>query len=399
MSSSALSSNRLARLHSVMAGYVDAGVAPGIVTLVHRRGETYVDTIGHVSTDHVVEVRRDTIFRVSSMTKPIVAVAAMMLVEEGILRLDDPVDELLPELAERRVLREPGSPIHDTVPSDRSLTLRDLLTFRMGLGVLVDPPGTYPIQEPLSDSRLAVGPPAPAAFAPPDEWLRILGGLPLMHQPGERWIYSTGSDVLGVLVARASGRDLETFLRQRLFEPLGMHDTAFSVPADKLDRLPTSYAVSFETGELSVYDEPRDGQWSRPPAFQSGAGGLVSTIDDYLAFALMMLNKGQAGKERILARPTVELMTTNQLTSEQMQTAGPILDPGFGWGFGIAVEVHRTNIASSPGRFGWDGGLGTSWYSDPSEDLVGILMTQSMATFATTALRDFWTLVYQSIDD
>jgi CubicO group peptidase (beta-lactamase class C family) len=269
----------------------------------------------------------------------------------------------------------------------------------MGLGILLDPPGTYPLQEPFSNPKLAQGPPAPEAFAPPDEWIEILGRLPLMHQPGQRWMYSTGSDVLGVLVARAAGRTLETFLRERLFEPLGMHDTGFSVPADKLDRLPTSYAMNFETGELYVYDEPRDGQWSRPPAFQSGAGGLVSTIDDYLAFGLMMLNRGRAGKERILARPTVELMTTNQLTPEQIQTAGPILDAPFGWGFGVAVGVTQTNIASTPGRFGWDGGLGTSWYSDPIEGLVGILMTQSMAIFAMPALADFWTMVYQSIDD
>jgi CubicO group peptidase (beta-lactamase class C family) len=166
------------------------------------------------------------------------------------------------------------------VPAHRPITLRDLLTFRRGFGIVMAPPGTYPIQKAMSEQLLGQGPPSPSTPPAPDEWIRRLGTLPLMHQPGEKWMYNTGSDVLGVLIARASGQALETFLRERIFEPLGMKDTSFSVPATKLDRLATSYWSNPQNGALELYDEAEGGQWSRPPAFPSGAGGLVSTIDE-----------------------------------------------------------------------------------------------------------------------
>ncbi len=222
-----------------------------------------------------------------------------------------------------------------------------------------------------------------------------------MHQPGERWMYNTGSDVLGVLIARASGQPLETFLRQRLFEPLGMKDTSFSVPEASLDRLATSYWTDPASGKLVAYDEAKGGQWSRPPALPSGAGGLVSTIDDYLAFGQMMLSQGKYGNERLLSRLSVELMTTDQLTPEQKAVSG--LFPGFfdslGWGFGVSVVTRRDDIASVPGRYGWDGGLGTSWYSDPREEMVIILMTQCAWASSSPPNVYFWTLAYQAIDD
>jgi CubicO group peptidase (beta-lactamase class C family) len=224
-----------------------------------------------------------------------------------------------------------------------------------------------------------------------------------MHQPGEKWLYNTGSDVLGVLIARAAGQPLETFLRERLFEPLAMKDTSFSMPAHKLERLATSYWTNYQTGLFEVYDEAEGGHWSRSPAFPSGGGGLVSTIDDYLAFGQMMLNHGKHGSGRILSRPSIETMTTDQLTPEQKAVSG--LVPGFigthGWGFGVSIVTRRDDVAGSVGRFGWDGGLGTSWYSDPREDLVTILMTQRAWTFPSppNVCRDFWTSAYQAIDD
>ena len=233
--------------------------------------------------------------------------------------------------------------------------------------------------------------------------MRRLGSLPLMHQPGERWMYNTGADVLGVLVARTSGQPFEVFLHKHLFEPLGMHDTAFSVPANQIGRLATSYVTTPGTGALEVCDEAVGGQWSSPPAFPSGAGGLVSTVDDFLAFGQMMLNKGSHGGERVLSRPAVELMTTDQLTPEQKAVSG--LVSGFfdshGWGFGMAVVTRRDDVASSVGKFGWDGGLGTSWWSDPAEQMVTILMTQCAWTSPEppNICRDFWTLAYQAIDD
>src|SRR5256712_3578325 len=245
-------------------------------------------------------MRRDTFFRIPWMTKPTLALATLMLVEEGSLALDEPADALLPELAHRQVLKRLDGPLDETVPAKRPITVRDLLTFRMGFGQMMVPPDAYPILLAASAQQIGMGPPSPSTMPAPDEWMRRLGRLPLMHQPGEQWMYNTGSDVLGVLIARASGQPLETFLRERLFEPLEMRDTSFSVPEASLDRLATSYWTDPTSGKLTVYDEPRGGQWSRPPAFPSGAGGLVSTIDDYLAFGQMMLSQGKHGGGRIL---------------------------------------------------------------------------------------------------
>jgi CubicO group peptidase (beta-lactamase class C family) len=394
MSNGGLSKARLDRMHDVIAGYVERGEIPGLVTLVSRCGETHVDAIG---------MARDTIFRISSMTKPITAAAAMILVEECKLRLDEPVDRLLPELAGRTVLKRLDGPLEDTVPAKRPITLRDLLTFRMGFGQMMARRDAYPILQAGHELQIGMGEPNPAAMPAPDEWMRRLGTLPLMHQPGEKWMYNTGSDVLGVLIARAAGQPFETFLRERLFEPLGMKDTAFSVPAEKLDRFPKSYWTNFKTGKVEIFDKAEGGQWSRPPAFPSGAGGLVSTIDDYLAFGQMMLNMGKHGGERILSRPTVETMTMDHLTPEQKAVSG--LVPGsfdsFGWGFGVSVVTKREAASGPFGRFGWDGGLGTSWHSDPREDMVTILMTQSAWTSPNppNVCLDFWTSAYQAIDD
>jgi CubicO group peptidase (beta-lactamase class C family) len=335
------------------------------------------------------------------MTKPIIAAATMILVEECRLRLDDAVDRWLPELADRKVLKRLDGPLDDTMPAKRPITVRDLLTFRMGFGQMIAPPDAYPILKAASEQQIGMGPPSPSSMPAPDEWMRRLGSLPLMYQPGERWIYNTGSDVLGVLIARVSGLPLETFLRERLFEPLGMKDTGFSVPEAALDRLATSYWPDPASKQLTVYDEAVGGQWSHSPAFPSGAGGLVSTIDDYLAFGQMMLSQGKHQNLRILSRPTVELMTTDQLTPEQKAISG--LFPGFfdsmGWGFGISVVTRRDDIAAVPGRYGWDGGLGTSWYSDPREEMVIVLMSQVAWASPSPPNAYFWTLAYQAIDD
>lgn len=401
MSTGGLSTARLGRMHDVMAGYIERGDVPGLVTLVSRRGETHVEMFGMQAVGGSDPMRRDTIFRISSMTKPIAAAAAMILVEECKLRLDDPVDRLLPELANRTVLKRLDGPLDDTVPANRPITLRDLLTLRMGLGHIMMPSNDYPIRKALNEQQLLLGPPKPQTLPAPDEWIRRVATLPLMHQPGEQWMYDLGLDVLGVLIARAAGQPLETFSRERIFAPLGMKDTAFSVPTAKLDRFATSYGANPETGALDVYDEARGGQWSRPPAFPSASGGLVSTIDDYLAFGQMMLNKGKLGSERVLSRSSVDLMTTDHLTPEQKAESRIFFGDNSGWGFGMSVVTRRDDLWVVPGRFGWDGGLGTSWASDPTEEMVAILLTQrAMNSPGAPALyRDFWTLAYQAIDD
>src|SRR2546428_1235931 len=251
MSAGGLSKTRLGRMHDVMAGYVERGEGPGIVTLVSRRGEVHVDAIG---TRAVAggPILRDTIFRIASLTKPIAAAATMILVEECKLRLDEPVDRLLPELANRKVLRRLDAKLDDTVPANRPITVRDLLTFPAGYGIVMAPPGTYPIQTAMSERLLGQGPPKPQTPPAPDEWIRRLGTLPLMHQPGQKWMYHTPAEELGVLIARASGQPLEAFLRERIFGPLGMRDTGVSVAATKIDRLATSYQVDPNTGALEL---------------------------------------------------------------------------------------------------------------------------------------------------
>jgi CubicO group peptidase (beta-lactamase class C family) len=390
--------SRAGRLHHALAAHVASGDMPGIVSLVSRRGETRVEVLGTQSFGGT-PMRRDTIFRIASMTKPITAAATLILVEECRLRLDDPVDAFLPELADRKVLKSLEGPVEDTVPARRSITTRDLLTFTFGMGAVMVFPPKYRIQKVAADAGLTPGPFQPTLT--PDEFMKRLGTLPLIYQPGERWLYHTGSDVLGVLIARASGLSFEAFLQDRLFGPLGMRDTGFHVPAAKLDRLASAYRMDPETKELGFFDDARDSRWAKPLAFPAGGSALVSTVDDYHAFYRMLLAKGCHGSERILSRPAVELMTSDQLTPEQKQGAELFFGPGASWGMGGAVVTRRTDLFTTPGRYGWDGGYGTSAYMDPAEDLVGVLMTQRMmdSPVAPKVFRDFWTSAYQAIDD
>jgi CubicO group peptidase (beta-lactamase class C family) len=388
-------------MRDVLGGYTERGEVPGLVALISRRGEVSVDAVGVRTAGSNEAIHRDTIFRIASMTKPITAAATMLLVEECKLRLDEPVDPILPELSGRRVLKQIDGPLDDTVPAHRPITVRDLLTFRMGFGLLFAPP-TFAIVKALGEQGLAPGPPRPSTSPPPDEWMRRLGSLPLMYQPGERWMYNTGSEVLSVLIARASGQTFDAFLRERLFEPLDMRDTDFSVPADKLDRFTTSYWTNPQTGAFDVFDPIDDSDWSRGPAFPSGAGGLVSTADDFLAFAQMLMDGGRHGSRRILSRPSVELMTTDQLTPEQKAKSG--FGPGFfdssGWGFGVGIITRRTDLASV-GSYGWNGGLGSLWGSDPREQMITILLTNRGLESPTPpgVFVDFQTSAYAAIGD
>jgi CubicO group peptidase (beta-lactamase class C family) len=393
-----LSQARLGRMHDIMASHVECGSMPGLVTLVSRHGEVHVDVIGRQAFGGE-PMRRDSIFRIASMTKPVTAAATMMLVEECKLRLDDPVDRWLPELAERKVLRAIDAALDDTVPARRPITLRDLLTFRFGLGMIVVFPDRYPIQKAIAEAGFAPGPVFPS-FAP-DELMRRYGTLPLIYQPGERWLYNSGTEILSVLIARAAGTTFAKFLHERIFTPLGMKDTDFSVPSAELDRLATCYGRDHATGELKVFDDPLTGKFAKPPVFENGSAGLVSTADDFNAFAQMMLNGGRLGSERILSRPSVELMTSDHLTSEQKQGSELFFGDNRGWGLGLSVFTRRDGLSSVPGRFGWDGGYGTSWYSDRKENLTGILLTQRMmdSPQPPAVMTDFWTSAYQAIDD
>jgi CubicO group peptidase (beta-lactamase class C family) len=363
-----------------MADRVARGELPGIVTLVAHGYDVQVDTIGVKAFGSDDPMRRDTIFRIASMTKPILAAATMMLVEDRKLALNEPVDRLLPELADRRVLRRVDGPLDDTVPARRPITLEDLLTFRMGHGMIFEPTfePPYPVITAASEMQLVMGPPDPRTPHGPDEWIERFGRLPLMFQPGERWQYNTGALVLSVLVARAAGQSLADFFQSRVFEPLGMKDTGFSLPAQKTGQLPSYYGTDFQTGEVRLRTLSAPDEWIRPPAFPSGAAGLLSTVDDYLAFARLLLAKGVHRGRRLLSEESVRLMTTNHLTQEQIAGAGPILG-GSGWGYCMAVSTEQDEVSPVAGRYGWNGGYGTVWFNDPHHDLVAIALTQTDA--------------------
>ncbi|MEV4619111.1 serine hydrolase domain-containing protein [Asanoa sp. NPDC049573] len=405
--SSGFSKAGLGRLSDVLNRHVDSGRIPGLVALVSRGDETHVETIGTMRHDGGAPMRRDTIFRMASTSKPVTMAAAMVLLDECRLRLDEPVEPWLPELADPRVLTRIDAALDDTVPARRPITVRDVLTSTFGLGMDMTSLGT-PIMGAIFEQGLT--PNLPEPMPEPDEWMRRLGTLPLMHQPGARWQYQLSNDLVGVLVARVTGQSFETFLRERVFGPLGMTDTGFHVPAEKIDRLPTLYAPDPRTGEFHVWDESAGGRWSQPPAFQGGGGGLVSTVDDYHAYFRMLLNHGVHDGERILSRPAVELMTTNRLDPEQQAARHAMAVDNVhisfgqgqqgGWGLGMAVRTYRSDYAPI-GQFGWDGGSGTATYADPVNQLTGILLTQVGASTPDQArvIQDFWTTLYQAIDD
>jgi CubicO group peptidase (beta-lactamase class C family) len=411
-----LSREGLARLHDSMAAHVAARRLPGLVTLVAGGDDVHIDTIGRPSFDGDAPLARDAIFRIASLTKPIVAVATMSLVEEGLLRLEDPIDELVPELANRRVLRAIDAELDDTVPANRPITLEDLLSYRSGFGTVMAPPGSYPIQRAETELGLQSigGPPWPPVAHDVDGWIGALGSLPLVSQPGEQWLYNTSGQVLGVLLARASGRDLASVLRERIFEPLGMVDTGFGVPSEALSRLTTFYVPDPGTGELSVLDDPAHSWWSTAPSFPDGSGWLVSTIDDYWSFVSMLLPRGApqgagsakggapqgAGSakggtgqgERILAPATVALMTADRLTTSQRDASRLFLGQHGGWGLGLAVPATGSSGQPLPCGFGWDGGSGTTWRSNPRSGVTGILFTQRQATSPVPPplVEEFW---------
>lgn len=402
MTADGLSSRRFARVRDLLQRDVDSGFAPGAVVVVARHGAVRVETVGTLAFDGPgsrTPMAADTICRLGSMTKPIVAACAMTLVEDCTLRLDDPVDALLPELADMRVLADPNGPLDDTVPAKRPITLRDLLTYTLGTGMTV---GVASPTAPISDALDALSSPPLGSASSPDEWIRRLGALPLIHQPGERWMYDLAANVTTVLVARATGTAFGETLRERICAPLGMTDTAFSVRTENIPRLSTAYGRDAATVGTVVVDGP-DGRWSRPPAFESGGGGLVSTAADWLAFASALHADGAHRGARVLSRPSVALMTTDHLTPAQKAVSG--FWPGYfddiGWGFGMAVRTRRTHLGPSVGSYGWPGYYGTVWYNDPAEDMAAICMIQRAhgGDQRLPMWLDFWTAVYQAIDD
>ncbi len=373
-------------LKDVLDDHLGRGQLPGAVALVDRGGRTEVESVGWSDVGGTSPMTRESIFRVASLTKPITAAAVMLLAEDGRLRLEDPVTRWLPELESPRVVRAPAGPVDDVVPAARGITVHDVLSSRAGYGFPAD--FSLPAVQ-LLFSELNQGPPQPQQVAAPEDWMAALARIPLLHQPGEAWLYNTCSDIQGVLVARAAGQPFPEFLAERLFAPLGMTDTGFHVPAAKRERL-TSYYRPGPDG-LELVDAP-DGEWSAPPAFPSGAGGLVSTVDDLLLFARMLLAGGEAADGRqLLSSESVRQMMTDHLTPAQ-RTAGSLFLEGQGWGYGGSVDVARVDPWNVPGRYGWIGGTGTGAHVMPGKKAVTILLSQVELTSpsAPPLMRDFW---------
>ena len=356
----------IARIRGASVQHVGAARVPGLVALVARGAQIHVEALGDLASGGP-PVARDSIFRIASITKPITAAATLAVIAEGLIGLDEPVDRLLPELAGRRVLRQMDGPLDETVAARRAITTRDLLTFTFGFGMVTEmfmSATPWPIVAAAEELNLAtLGPPNPDVQPDPDTWIANLGTLPLLAQPGERWLYNTSASVLGVLLARVTGEPFADVLRTRVCEPLGMHDTGFWTP--ETERLATAYRPT--PNGLLVWDEP-DGSWSRPPALCDGAAGLVSTVDDLLAFARMLVGGGAP----VLSPDAARAMSTDQLTAAQ-KAYGGLGDDFFArrsWGFGQAVL--------DSGAFGWNGGFGSSWLVDPASDLTVIILTQRM---------------------
>jgi len=363
-----MSSARLDRIGAAMDKYIDAKLVPGTVTLVARRGKViHFEARGYRDVERKEPMTTDTIFRTASMTKPITSVAALILWQEGNFELEDSVDRWLPELSNRRLLRDPTDPLDTSVPTTRPIRVIDLLTHRSGIVTPRNEAG--PLREALTkaDANNAVG---------YDTWIEWIGALPLAHEPGSTFNYGNSVDVLGIFVERVSGMRFPDFLRDRIFEPLGMHDTDFLIPPEKRSRAARLQSL----GRVPAAWIPSD---SEVPGFPSGAGGLYSTVDDYLKFARMLLGGGKLGEVRVLAPETVAAMTTNRLTPEQRKRL-PFGGPegywdGQGFGLGVAIKDVADVVTpelgiASVGTYGWPGVFGTWWSNDPQEDMVLIFM-------------------------
>lgn len=369
--------------------HVDAGHIPGAVAAVVEAGRATVLPVGR-SAFGGPPIRPDALFRIASLTKPIVAAATLVLVEDGVLRLDAPIRSWIPELARPRVLARPDSELDDTVPAASPVLVRHLLTMTAGIGTLLGFPGRTPHQRAFTAAGLDPGPDPPQL--PPDEWLARLGSVPLLHQPGEGFLYHTAFDVLGVLLARAHGGTLGDLLSERVLEPLAMNDTGFWANDVQAERLPTLYVTAADGMRLSAYDEPASSRWRGSPALESGGGGLLSTVGDYLTFCRMLAREG----ENLLSPESIRAMTTDALTPGQREAARLFLGTASSWGLGVEINQRKVAPWMTPGRFGWGGGTGTAAYVDPALGRIGILLTQRLLDSPTAApvAADFWRALY-----
>jgi len=382
--------------------YVDAGRFPGTQTLVYRRGKVVHCAVqGFADVERKVPVRDDTIFRIYSMTKPITSVAFMMLFEEGRVALDEPVAKYIPQWKDLGVFVGGIAPNFLTRPPTRPMLIVDLLRHTSGL--------TYGIQQrsnvDAAYRERKIG--AIEIVGSLDGMIEELAKIPLEFSPGEAWNYSVSTDVIGYLVGKISGMPFEQFLKERIFNPLGMTDTDFHVPKEKAHRLAACYSADVKGGSFALQDDPATSPFLTPPTFVSGGGGLCSTTADYLTFCRALINRGELGGVRLVGPKTLQLMTSNHLPgglylpalSRSMFSESTYDGIGFGLGFGVNMEPAKTLLPGSAGEYYWGGAASTAFWIDPAEELIAIFMTQVLPSSAYPVRRELRTLVYSAITE
>ncbi|MBS0503483.1 MAG: beta-lactamase family protein [Proteobacteria bacterium] len=383
-----------ASIEGALADYVREGKVAGVAAMVRHRGRTiFRGAYGCADLERQTPLDTSSIFRIASMTKPVTSVAALMLLDDGVFRLDDPITQWLPEFEAMTVLVDPVGDTLDAIKAARAITVQDLLTQRSGLAYPLTSAGA--LCRALREIGSDVLPELPT-----DDFIAALGRLPLMFQPGQQWYYGFSTDVLGILVGRAVKSTFPDFLRERLFDPLGMKDTGFQVSPEKLERLATAYIRDPTTGSLVVYDPP-EGRWSREAFFPSGGAGLVSTLDDYMAFAEMLTLGGATNGRRYLKEETFRLFTANALSARErampfMGIEGFWASNGFGLGVSTVVDPQNHPVPTAEGQIGWPGAFGTSWFADSTNELTGVLMFQEYWS-ALPISFDFQAAAYTAI--
>ena len=387
-----LSSKRMNRIQTVLQKYVDDDKLPGLISMVSRKGKlVHLQTYGVMDLETEKSMQPNSIFRIYSMTKPVISVAVMMLYERGYLQLGDPVSKYIPAFVTLTVYEKDPDGMGKIVPlrktgkkKNMTMTIKHLLTHTSGLTYGYS--GNAYIDSLYEKADLFNKNTTLEAF------VQKLGGLPLLHHPGEKWYYSLSTDVLGYLIEVVSQTPLDVFLRENIFIPLGMHDTGFQVPENSLDRFVSSYTV-MKDGSLVVQDKPQDSPYGRPITFFSGGAGLVSTVIDYMRFSQMLLNKGHLDGIRLLGRKTVEFMTMNHLNDDFMAGLG------FGLGFSVVTDVSKLNEINSNGTYGWEGVANTFFFIDPEEELIGLLFNQYFADYKYPVYNEFRAAIYQALID
>jgi CubicO group peptidase (beta-lactamase class C family) len=378
-----VSASSFSEVWAVLDGQVQAGRFPGYAAAVRHADHTELRTGGRTALGGSTPMRPDTVFRIASLSKIVGAALMLRLAGTGAFGLESEVSRWLPELASPRVLSRPDAELSDTVPAERPIVVRDLLTFTFGLGFVLD---DCPLSRAMTERGLMPGP--EEAQVGPDELMSRYATLPLAYQPGERWLYHTGAQLMGVLASRALGRPLSSLLAEYVTEPLGMASTGF-VAADV-----SRVAASYRPGPSGLeQDDPGNAAVGEPPAFESLGGGLVSTVEDYLSFLTAFLLPTS-----VLDAQTIRLMTGDSLTQGQRRGVEELMGPGVSWGMGVGLDLERVRPWMRPGRFWWNGGSGTTACVDPGNDLAAVLMTQRRMASATGDFDDFWRAVYTGLD-